>query len=75
MSPRTPRLTARQIERILNRHGFEFVSQRGSHRKWRHPQRQRQVIVPMHANRPLPIGTLRNIMSGAGLPEQAWEQS
>ncbi|MFW6164180.1 MAG: type II toxin-antitoxin system HicA family toxin [Planctomycetota bacterium] len=33
MSKRVRRLTARELERLLRRHGFRFVSQRGSHRK------------------------------------------
>lgn len=74
MSERTPRLTAAQVERVLSRHGFRLVSQRGSHRKWRQDERRRQVIVPMHGNRPLPIGTLRNIMAAADLPPDAWSE-
>lgn len=71
---RTPRLTARQIESILRRNGFMCVSQKGSHRKWRHPERRRQVIVPEHGNRPLPIGTLKSIMTGADLPPEEWDK-
>jgi len=73
MSPRTPRLTARQVERVLRRSGFALVSQRGSHRKWRHPKRHRQVVVPDHGGRTLPIGTLRSIMAGADLPDERWD--
>jgi predicted RNA binding protein YcfA (HicA-like mRNA interferase family) len=58
---------------VLGRYDFVLVSQRGSHRKWRHPRRRRQVIVPEHGNRPLPIGTLKSIMIGADLPPEAWE--
>ena len=73
MTDRTPRLTARQVERVLSRNGFVLVSQKGSHRKWRHQARRRQVIVAEHGNRPLPIGTLKSIMIGADLPHDAWE--
>jgi predicted RNA binding protein YcfA (HicA-like mRNA interferase family) len=38
----------------------------GSHQKWRHPS-GRQVIVALHGNKPIPIGTLRSIIEGAGL--------
>ena len=27
----------------------------------------RKVIVPMHGNKPIPIGTLKSIVEGAGL--------
>jgi predicted RNA binding protein YcfA (HicA-like mRNA interferase family) len=42
------------------------VGQRGSHQKWRHPN-GRQVIVADHGSKPIPIGTLKNIIEGSGL--------
>lgn len=72
MSGRVRRLTAREVERILTDSGFELISQRGSHRKWRHPVSRRQVIVPEHAGRTLPLGTLRNIMRHAEVPDDVW---
>lgn len=32
---RTRRMNALEVESILQRYGFELVSQKGSHRKWR----------------------------------------
>ncbi len=72
MSQRMRRLTAREVERILRQHGFDLVSQKGSHRKWRHPQKGLQVIVPDHRGRGLPVGTLRNIMLNAEIPGDEW---
>ncbi len=43
-----------------------LLGQRGSHQKWRHPD-GRQVIVPMHGSKSIPIGTLKSIMRGSGL--------
>ena len=43
-----------------------MVSQKGSHQKWRQAN-GRQVIVAMHGNKPIPIGTLKSIMEGSGL--------
>jgi predicted RNA binding protein YcfA (HicA-like mRNA interferase family) len=45
MAARFRRMTAREVEALLRRYGFELVSQRGSHRKWRHAETGRQVIV------------------------------
>lgn len=70
---RTRRINADEVESILQRYGFELVSQKGSHRKWRNIERQLQVIVPDHKSRDLPIGTLRNIMIGADIPEFEWK--
>ncbi len=74
MIGRTRQMTAPEVERLLRRHGFRLVSQRGSHRKWRHPDSGLQVIVPEHRGRPLPIGTLRNILTNAEIPETEWRQ-
>ena len=70
---RTRRMNADEVERILQNYGFELISQKGSHRKWRNDTRQLQVIVPYHKGRNLPIGTLRNIMIGADIPESEWK--
>jgi predicted RNA binding protein YcfA (HicA-like mRNA interferase family) len=69
MGERVRRLTAREVESILSRHGFVLIAQKGSHRKWRHPVRGLQVTVPMHAGRSLPLGTMLSIMKGAEVTE------
>jgi predicted RNA binding protein YcfA (HicA-like mRNA interferase family) len=73
VSKKTRRFTAREIEKLLKEFGFELVSQKGSHRKWRNPLTGRQVIVPMHAGRELPLGTARNILTNAEIPEKEWK--
>ncbi len=70
---RIRRLTANEVEQILRRYGYQLVSQRGSHRKWRHPESGLQVVVPMHQGRTLPVGTLRTIMLNAEIPEDEWK--
>ena len=60
-----------KIERLLARFGFVLVSQ--SHRKWRNYSTGRQVIVPFHSGRNLPVGTLRNILENAAIPESEWK--
>ncbi len=64
---------ARELERLLTRYGFVLISQKGSHRKWRNLVTGRQVIVPSHSGRSLPIGTLRNILINAEIPETEWK--
>lgn len=73
MAPRVIRMTARESESVLRRHGFVLVSQKGSHRKWRHEERGLQVIVPEHRGRQLPLGTLRTIFINAKVPEDEWK--
>ena len=66
MSERLPVCSGKDVIRVLRKQGFSQVSQKGSHQKWRHPN-GRQVIVAMHGNKPIPIGTLKSIIEGSGL--------
>lgn len=72
MAGKVRRMTADEVERLLRAQGFVMVSQKGSHRKWRHPSRRAQVIVPRHQGRILPLGTLRSILTAAEIPERLW---
>ena len=72
MGEKSRRFTSREVERLLASYGFEFVSQKGSHRKWRNLISRRTLIVPGHSGRILPIGTLRNILVNAEIPETEW---
>ena len=68
MTARLPPLTAREIVRALERAGFEFQRQKGSHVTLRHPIEGRTTVVPMHSGdvkRPL----LKMIIAQAGLSE------
>jgi predicted RNA binding protein YcfA (HicA-like mRNA interferase family) len=62
--PDLPRASGADVVRALERAGFAFRSQRGSHQKLRHAD-GRTAIVPMH--RELAPGTLRSILRQAGL--------
>ena len=73
MGERIRRMNAKQVEKILEQYGFQIVSQKGSHRKWRNFERKLQVIVPDHKGRDLPLGTLRNILVNANIPESEWK--
>ncbi len=66
MSHRYPVCSAKDVVKVLRRHGFLLAGQSGSHQKWRHAN-GRQVIVAMHGSKPIPIGTLKSIIEGSGL--------
>ena len=51
--------------KFLKKDGFEVVSQNGSHVKLKGPKGE-VVIVPVHGNKDLPVGTLNNIQKQAG---------
>lgn len=57
-------LSSKEIVRALEREGFVFISQRGSHAKYR--KDQSTVIVPM-AKKEIPVGTFRSIVRQAKL--------
>jgi predicted RNA binding protein YcfA (HicA-like mRNA interferase family) len=59
------RLGSGEVIRVLRAHGFVFVSQKGSHTKYRNAT-GRGAIVP-HPKKELPIGTRRSIIRQAGL--------
>ena len=62
------RLGSAEIIGVLQQHGFFFVSQKGSHAKYKNAAR-RIAIVP-HPKKELPIGTARSIIRQAGLTPQ-----
>jgi predicted RNA binding protein YcfA (HicA-like mRNA interferase family) len=62
------RLSSGDVIRVLQQHGFAFVTQRGSHAKYKNAS-GRIAIVP-HPKKELPIGTTRSIIRQAGLTPQ-----
>ena len=64
MGDRLPDLSGKELVKILERHGFATVRQRGSHLSMRHHD-GRTVTTPL--NKVVPKGTLRSVMRQAGL--------
>jgi predicted RNA binding protein YcfA (HicA-like mRNA interferase family) len=62
------RLGSKEVISVLQTHGFSFVTQRGSHAKYKNTA-GRIVIVP-HPKKELPIGTTRSIIRQSGLTPQ-----
>jgi predicted RNA binding protein YcfA (HicA-like mRNA interferase family) len=59
---------SRDIIKRLKADGFDLVSVRGSHHKFRHPKSGRIVIVT-HPRKDIPAGTARSIYIQAGWPK------
>jgi predicted RNA binding protein YcfA (HicA-like mRNA interferase family) len=58
-----------EVTKVLRRHGFVLVSQKGSHAKYRRSgSPSRTVIVPM-GRKSLLVGTFHSIIEQAGLTE------
>jgi predicted RNA binding protein YcfA (HicA-like mRNA interferase family) len=65
--------SSRQVIAGLEREGFIFVAQRGSHAKYRKAGSPvRTVIVPA-GRKQIPRGTFRSILRQSGLDENAFE--
>lgn len=60
--PRTPK----EIIKLLEQNGFQYVRSNGSHRRYWNPDNGKQVTVPYH-NKTLKPGTENNILKQAGL--------
>ena len=61
MSERLPRLTAREIIRILERRGFALSRSSGSHHIYKNAA-GRRATVPVHAGKTLHPKVLRSIL-------------
>lgn len=66
MSEKLPALAARDLIRILRRHGFEFVRSSGSHQIFRHID-GRQTTIPVHGKYTVGKGLLAQILHDTGL--------
>lgn len=70
MSPALSQLSGKQVVAALEKAGFEHVSTKGSHAKFRHPD-GRRTIVPLH--RTIARGTLSSILLQSGLTAREFE--
>lgn len=65
--PKLQVVPGRKAVRALERAGFEFDRQVGSHVTLLHTETGVRVTVPVHGSRDLKRGTLRSIVRQAGL--------
>ena len=59
---------SRDIIKRLKADGFELVSTRGSHHKFRH-QSDGRVVIVTHPRKDIPAGTVRSIYAQARWPK------
>lgn len=62
-----PSASGKEVMRALLDAGFHLSHVRGSHHYLRKPDESSFVVVPVHGNRDLPVGTLRSILRQANL--------
>jgi len=63
-------LSSKEIIKILKENGFTFISQKGSHKKFR--KGTRIVIVP-DPKKEIPRGTLESILRQSGIDKQRFQ--
>lgn len=66
MSQPLPRVTAREIIRVLERRGFMLSRSSGSHRIYKDAE-DRRVTVPFHGTKILHPKVLKNILNDASI--------
>jgi len=69
MSTKLPVINAKELIKILERKGFNFSRQSGSHAIYAN-QNGVKVTVPIHGKKDLGKGLLKQIMKDAGLANE-----
>mgnify|MGYP001557320791 FL=1 len=73
--PKLRPLPASEVARVLRAHGFTLVRQRGSHLIYRRQlPGEDSATVPLPNRRPIPVGTLKSILSLSGLDESLFRR-
>lgn len=68
-------LTAKQVMRILIKHGFFLSRKNGSHMIFRNKKTGKSVPIPLHGkNRPIPIGTFLAIIKQSEIPQAEFKK-
>jgi len=73
VNPRLPRVTAKQVIRVLEKIGFGLARQSGSHRVYKNPTGKR-ATVPFHAGKILHPKVLKSILADAELTVEEFIQ-
>ena len=60
-------MKVRDLLRLIQDDGWYQVSQKGSHRQFKHPAKPGRVTVAGHPSEEIATGTLNNIFKQAGI--------
>jgi predicted RNA binding protein YcfA (HicA-like mRNA interferase family) len=75
MSPRLPRISAKDLIRALKRDGWYESRQVGSHLVMKNSAKPgRRVVVPVHAGKDIRPGLLSSILEDAGMTVEDLER-
>jgi predicted RNA binding protein YcfA (HicA-like mRNA interferase family) len=60
-------MKVKEIIRIIEKKGWHLVSQKGSHRQYKHAAIPGRVTIPGNLNDDLPKGTVNSVFKQAGI--------
>lgn len=64
-----------QIIKVLRKKGFIFISQKGSHQKWRKKGLNVLTVIVPADKKQIPYGTFRSILRQACLTEEEFKKA
>lgn len=67
-----PQISGKELCNALEKEGFVFMRQTGSHRIYQKQTEEGKITIPIpiHSNKPLKKGTLYNILKKAGITRE-----
>lgn len=66
--------SSRKIINILEKNGFTFISQKGSHVKFRKESSEVLTVIVPAGKKEIPIGTFKSILRQAKLSEEDFKK-
>ena len=60
-------MKVRDVIKLVEADGWRHVATKGSHRQYKHPVKPGRVTVPGHPGDDLHTGTLKSVLTQAGL--------
>jgi len=72
--PKLPSLSSREVCRILEKHGFVVVRQKGSHIILRKRLPNRGITVPVPNHPEIAKGTLKSIIDQSEIPKSEFQK-
>jgi predicted RNA binding protein YcfA (HicA-like mRNA interferase family) len=62
-------VSGKELARVVERQGWQLLRVNGSHHIYGKAGSDVRLSIPVHANRPLKFGLLKNLLKQAGLTE------
>jgi predicted RNA binding protein YcfA (HicA-like mRNA interferase family) len=62
--------SSKAIIKVLEKNGFVFVSQKGSHAKYQYKENPALIVIVPTPRKEIPFGTFRSILRQASLSEK-----